>query len=855
VSGREPFPCSVAEWDTWPARRRRTLVFLVFAAVYIAIDLVRSWVDYSLFGETGSLPCAFDRFFVWLGAPLLALANSAAIFFLLTRVRALTQRRWAFLLLLPGLIWIDYCFSIDYPTFWFFVGVHALFLALCALASGPEFRSTVVAFLDGPLRKTLIGKAARLCLRGAGQVAFPSVLTWLGAGPARPEWDTWEARRRRTLLFLIFAGVYIGGHLVVRWLEFPLFRDDDWYYFGPTPPSLFEHFYRWFLTFLPLAAWIGIVFFALTRASALTHRRYALFLVLVGMTYFEADMRWFQLSRKHVSFTEIKVFFTVDASMDLGLRSSDYESFFEYFALHAAALCLCALLTGPELKSVIVGIVNGPLSKSIPGKLARFFLNAVGFVVRRSGLDRFLARLDSEAVFAAIALLVFVDPVIIWALDQQDDNEESRSVIRDLADTNPFRWHSLDRGWDTVVFPFSERHQDLAAANAALRNFEPAGAETGKGGDLFIPKPAPPAKPYDVLLIQVESLNAQVFWNADLPFSREFAKKCLRLKRNFSVANSTHYGVLGYLHGNPATFFNGQRDTPFPCKYLDAFKAGGYSSRLLSMRIMSHHYLGQYIPKEDWTRPVFEAGSDWSAAYEAQRELERPGPHYLYLFYNCCHFPYRHQDKYAVYQPEAPHDFVYNRSDLRLYKDLILNRYKNSLLEFDDWLKHVLKKVDLTKTIVAVTGDHGEEIFDYGRLGHCSSLNLAQTMVPALLHVPGVEPRDVDFVTSTADILPSVADALGWRDKPQALGRSIFEPRSFRYAIVSNFEYAKALRWGVVTEGRKAILDRDTSNQLNLVSLVDWNGRILSYREGPQAWADNFRIIRQVEEELKGYGH
>ena len=30
-----------------------------------------------------------------------------------------------------------------------------------------------------------------------------------------PEWSTLEARRRRTLLFLLFAALYVGYHLIV----------------------------------------------------------------------------------------------------------------------------------------------------------------------------------------------------------------------------------------------------------------------------------------------------------------------------------------------------------------------------------------------------------------------------------------------------------------------------------------------------------------------------------------------------------------------------------------------------------------------------------------------------------------
>src|SRR5262245_61129847 len=79
-----------------------------------------------------------------------------------------------------------------------------------------------------------------------------------------PAWDTFEARRHRTLLFLIFAGIYVCVHLCRSWVRYPLFDADTFYYFGREGPSWFETVYRFALTFLPVAAWIAVIFLCLT---------------------------------------------------------------------------------------------------------------------------------------------------------------------------------------------------------------------------------------------------------------------------------------------------------------------------------------------------------------------------------------------------------------------------------------------------------------------------------------------------------------------------------------------------------------------------------------------------------------
>src|SRR3954467_10971900 len=96
-----------------------------------------------------------------------------------------------------------------------------------------------------------------------------------------PTWSSFESQRQRTLLFLLCAAVYVGYHLVARWVYEPLFNG-DWYYFGGEPPPWYnvEFLYRWFLTILPLAAWVGALFFLLTRVRFLAHRRVAIVAIL-----------------------------------------------------------------------------------------------------------------------------------------------------------------------------------------------------------------------------------------------------------------------------------------------------------------------------------------------------------------------------------------------------------------------------------------------------------------------------------------------------------------------------------------------------------------------------------------------
>jgi hypothetical protein len=672
------------------------------------------------------------------------------------------------------------------------------------------------------------------------------------ATESQPEWSTFEAQRRRTLLFLLFAAAYVVYPLVSRWVEYPLFRA-DWYYFGGEPPPWyqFEFLYRWFLTLLPLAAWVGAVFFLLTRFRFLTHRRVALVAVVLGLVFFEGNMRWFQMSGKHVSLKEFFVIFDSDASSDLGLTASLYEEIAWQFGYHILFLSLCAFFAGPEPRFCIRAIWNGPIGRTYVGIVCRWFYRAIVWLRLEAAVFYLLGRLDSKAAFVFIAALVIIDPIVIWSLDKEkQDNQAERTVVRQIADSNPLRMQSLDRAWDRVILAYSQESQELAAANTGLRELDSLSIST-KGVTLAVPKRKIPAKPDNILILQAETLSAEIFNETDLPYLNEFSKRCLRLKRHFSVGNATHYGIMGLLHGSPVTFFTGPRETHRPNPYLDHFKDEGYKTRLITRSVMSHHKLGHYLP--NWTEPVSEPSGDFKCIPEIHEALAKPGPRLVYSFYHATHYPYDHdkEPRYMKYMPEVEYDFNYNVSGLFEYKKEIVNRYKNTLLNMDQWYREILEKVDLSNTIVIITGDHGEEFFQQGRLGHCSSLNIHQTMTPCLVYIPGVEPADVTFVTSHADIMPTIADAMGHAKKPATLGQSLFEPVSFRYAVLSHFEYTKCKLWAIATEDRMAVFERDYWDNVEIISLTDWNGQHQAYIGDAEIWDDRFRIIRRVEEELR----
>ncbi len=121
-------------------------------------------------------------------------------------------------------------------------------------------------------------------------------------------------------------------------------------------------------------------------------------------------------------------------------------------------------------------------------------------------------------------------------------------------------------------------------------------------------------------------------------------------------------------------------------------------------------------------------------------------------------------------------------------------------------------------TMIIVTADHGEELWEVGRCGHGASLRETLVHVPLLVRYPPLIPPGtiVEEGVDALDILPTLADALGEPPLARAQGDSLVSlaqglGRGYpRPSYASQYEYAHAMRVG----GWKIWLARDGSTKL-----------------------------------------
>jgi membrane-anchored protein YejM (alkaline phosphatase superfamily) len=146
-----------------------------------------------------------------------------------------------------------------------------------------------------------------------------------------------------------------------------------------------------------------------------------------------------------------------------------------------------------------------------------------------------------------------------------------------------------------------------------------------------------------------------------------------------------------------------------------------------------------------------------------------------------------------VIRPEYSRSFNYATVDV--HKDMpgIKARYVNACHYLDTQLLRVIEHLEkrglLDKTIVVITGDHGEEFMEHGRWGHNSTFSREQISPPLILWVPGAGAKEHPELSSHHDLAPTVLRALGVTNPPEdyCQGEDLLGARKRRYNVVSDW--------------------------------------------------------------------
>ena len=262
-----------------------------------------------------------------------------------------------------------------------------------------------------------------------------------------------------------------------------------------------------------------------------------------------------------------------------------------------------------------------------------------------------------------------------------------------------------------------------------------------------------------------------------------------------------------------------------------------------------------FLAAERKAEEVIQSALDWFEKQDSKwfAWVHLWDPHTLYLPPE----PFKSQFKDDPYSGEV----AYVDSELGKMFDYLEN---NDLME---------------NTLIILTGDHGESLFEHGEVTHSYFAYNSTLWVPLIISGPGIDARRIDENVSHIDIFPSLCDILGI-EKPSFLqgvsllplmnGGKIEKRAIYFESLAPYYNHGWAPLRGFIEENEKFIdsplpefydLENDFDEEKNLVQEINLDKYRKELKDlekdlsSPQRAKSRQRIDREAQEKLRSLGY
>jgi hypothetical protein len=353
------------------------------------------------------------------------------------------------------------------------------------------------------------------------------------------------------------------------------------------------------------------------------------------------------------------------------------------------------------------------------------------------------------------------------------------------VDRDGYSWFSAQR--DNFPFDASRHPLALDIPGNGVDEDGFAGDFAFTGGAEPPPGFRLPEQPRHLVLIVLESVRGDAIGRKVA--GRPVAPNLDALAREGAWLREA-YSHVGFTTASGKSLFSGALEPRpgAPSLFRDLDRAGyrigilsaapenfGGISQAVGMRESADLYVDAEMLKAERAHSSAALGSLALDGRKVLRELDRhfdaaedwQRPTFLYLNFQEAHFPYHHGDMPRLL-PGRP----VARSEIEPEnRDRVAATYWNAVA-YSDWLVGQvvlrLKRMGVwERTLLVVTGDHGESLFDDGFLGHGHMLNDAQTRVPLILSDPAAR---ADGPVGLADYRRLILAALAGAPPPPRRG-------------------------------------------------------------------------------------
>lgn len=316
--------------------------------------------------------------------------------------------------------------------------------------------------------------------------------------------------------------------------------------------------------------------------------------------------------------------------------------------------------------------------------------------------------------------------------------------------------------FDSTVYPMALDHPNNGIDEDGLcGDFKPGGmVPAGAVRQGTGPDPAPDTgaqggsqPPKHVIIVVLESTRGEIL-------EKEINGKPLAPNIR-SIASSgfstTAYSHAGFTVPSLKTLFTGEiePDHQVPSLFTDLKNRGyrigvisgqsegfGDISEVTGMRTEADTFVDAEILKEKRAFAYAAKGSllideavlmqEFDKNYGSPEQWRQSN--FIYLNFQSAHFPYHHDGMENLTEPEPlPRGGIRQKN-----ADRVIKTYWNAVSWSDHWIGKLVEQLKTLgvyqDSLVLVTADHGESLFDDGFLGHGHFINEQQTRIPLVLN-------------------------------------------------------------------------------------------------------------------------
>jgi len=169
-----------------------------------------------------------------------------------------------------------------------------------------------------------------------------------------------------------------------------------------------------------------------------------------------------------------------------------------------------------------------------------------------------------------------------------------------------------------------------------------------------------------------------------------------------------------------------------------------------------------------------------------------------------------HKKAYSYVHSKYKKEFnASDQSDIRLLKEF----YAATVFQVDGMVEQLvegLKRAGVyDNTIIVISSDHGDEIYEHGALGHFN-FNEETLHVPLLMRFPGIEHFKIESIVENIDIMPTLLASVGIGIPSTVQGKNLLPyilnrrqpPESAAFAESWNRHTIRTDKWRYVYNGQ-----------------------------------------------------